>query len=129
MDERVAKLPILVIDDDLDYRILTRHQLEAAGYQVLDSDGNNALTLLGEQAVALVILDIVMPDIEGLEIIRRLRRQGCRVKVLAISGAGKADAYLRLALLLGADATFEKSRPVSQLLVAVQRLIESSSAP
>lgn len=129
MDGRIARLPILVVDDDLDYRILTRHQLEAAGYHVLDSpDGNNALTLLGKQAVGLVILDIVMPDIEGLEIIRRLRRQGCRAKILAISGAGKADAYLRLALLLGADATFEKSRPVSQLLTAVQRLIESSSA-
>jgi DNA-binding response OmpR family regulator len=130
VDGCIPKLPILVVDDDQDYRTLARQQLEAAGYQVLDSaDGNSAFTILGEQCVRLVILDIVMPDIEGLEIIRRLRRQGYRSKILAVSGAGKADTYLQLAVQLGADARFEKSRPVSDLLVAVQGLIGSSNAP
>jgi two-component system response regulator ArlR len=77
----------------------------------------------------LVILDIVMPEIEGLEIVSRLRRQGCRSKILAVSGAGKTDEYLTLAVRLGADARFEKSRPVGDLLVAVQGLIGSSNAP
>lgn len=124
MDRSISTVPILVIDDDQDYRILLRHQLEAAGYQVLDSaDGNTAYTVIGEQGVQLVILDIVMPRIEGLEIIRSLRRQGCRSKILAVSGAGKADQYLKVAVRLGADARFEKARPVRDLLVAVERLI------
>jgi len=130
MDACIPKVPILVVDDDLCYRILARHQLEAAGYQVLDSaDGNSAFTILGETSVQLLILDIVMPDIEGLEIIQRLRRQGCRSKILAVSGAGQADTYLQLAVQLGADAKFDKIRPVADLLVAVQGLIGRPSAP
>ncbi|HLN00434.1 MAG TPA: response regulator [Bryobacteraceae bacterium] len=130
MDGCIPKVPILVVDDDLDYRILARHQLEAAGYQVLDSaGGNSAVAILEEQCFRLVILDIVMPDIEGLEIIRRLQRQGCRSKILAVSGAGLADTYLRLAVQLGADAKFDKIRPVGDLLVAVEGLIGHSSPP
>ncbi len=127
--ECTPKLPILVVDDDLDYRILARHQLEAAGYQVLDSaDATSACTLLSKQPVRLVILDIVMPDIEGLEIIRRLRREGCNSKILAVSGAGKAGEYLELAVRLGADAKFEKSGPAGDLLAAVQGLIGTATA-
>lgn len=130
MDGLIPKMPILVVDDDRDYRILVRHRLEAAGYQVLESpDGNGAFTILDEESVPLMILDIVMPHVEGLEIIRRLRRQGCRSKILAVSGVGKADEYLNLAVRLGADARFEKSRPMSDLLTAVQGLIRLSSAP
>ena len=129
MDGWIPNGPILVVDDDQDYRILVRQQVEAAGYQVLESaHGDGACTIVGEQCVGLVILDIVMPDIEGLEIIRRLRSQGCRSKILAVSGVGKADEYLNLAVRLGADAGFEKSRPVSDLLVAVQELIGRPSA-
>src|SRR5690349_14123738 len=127
--ERTPKLPILVVDDDRDYRILARHQLEAAGYLVLDADATRACTILTEQRVRLVILDIVMPDVEGLEIIRRLRREGCSSKILAVSGAGKADEYLKLAVRLGADAKLEKSNPISDLLAAVQGLIGTSNAP
>ena len=130
MDGSFSKVPILVVDDDRDYRILVRHQLEAAGYQVLETaDGNNAFTILGEQDIPLVILDIVMPQIEGLEIIRGLRRQGCRSMILAVSGVGKADEYLNLAVRLGADARFEKSRPASDLLAAVDDLVGRFERP
>src|ERR1051325_2066211 len=124
MDGTLSKAPILVWDDDMDYRILIRHQLEAAGYHVLETaDGHRVLTMLGKQDVPLVILDIVMPQVEGLEIIRTLRRQGCRSMILAVSGVSKADEYLDLAIRLGANARFEKDRPVSDLLAAVQDLI------
>ena len=130
MDGSISKVPILVVDDDRDYRILVRYQLEAVGYQVLETaNGNNAFTILGEQDVPLVILDIVMPQIEGLEIIRGLRREGCHSKILAVSGVGKADEYLNLAVRLGADARFEKNRPVSDLLAAVQNLIGRVERP
>jgi len=124
MDGSISKVPILVVDDDRDYLILVRYQLEAVGYQVLETaNGNNAFTILGEQDVPLVILDIVMPQIEGLEIIRGLRRQGCRSKILAVSGAGKSDEYLKLAICLGADEKFDKCKPVSDLLGTVQALM------
>jgi len=124
MNISTPKVEILVVDDDKDYRVLIRHQLEGAGYQVLEStDGQSAFAVLGQQYIPLVILDIVMPDVEGIELITRLRRQGCRSKILAVSGAGKADEYLNLAIRLGADDKFDKCRPVSDLLGTVQALI------
>ena len=124
MNISMPKVEILVVDDDRDYRVLLRHQLERAGYQVLEStDGQSAFTVLGRQYIPLVILDIVMPDVEGIELITRLRRQGCRSKILAVSGAGKADEYLNLAIRLGADEKFDKCGPVSDLLGTVQALI------
>jgi DNA-binding response OmpR family regulator len=124
MNISTPKVEILVVDDDRDYRVLIRHQLEGAGYQVLEStDGQSAFAVLGQQYIPLVILDIVMPDVEGIELITRLRRQGCRSKILAVSGAGKADEYLNLAIRLGADDKFDKCRPVSDLLGTVQALI------
>ena len=84
MNISTPKVEILVVDDDRDYRVLIRHQLEGAGYQVLESaDGQSAFAVLGRQYIPLVILDIVMPDVEGIELITRLRRQGCRSKILA----------------------------------------------
>jgi CheY-like chemotaxis protein len=124
MNILTPKVEILVVDDDKDYRVLLRHQLEGAGYQVLEStDGQSAIAVLGQQYIPLVILDIVMPDVEGIELITRLRRQGCRSKILAVSGAGKADEYLNLAIRLGADEKFDKCRPVSDLLGTVQALM------
>jgi len=124
MNISTPKVEILVVDDDKDYRVLIRHQLEGAGYQVLEStDGQSAFAVLGRQHIPLVILDIVMPDVEGIELITRLRRQGCRSKILAVSGAGKADEYLNLAIRLGADEKFDKCRPVSDLLGTVQALM------
>ena len=124
MNILTPKVEILVVDDDKDYRVLIRHQLEGAGYQVLEStDGQSAFAVLGQQYIPLVILDIVMPDVEGIELITRLRRQGCRSKILAVSGAGKADEYLNLAIRLGADEKFDKCRPVSDLLGTVQALM------
>ena len=124
MNISTPKVEILVVDDDKDYRVLIRHQLEGAGYQVLEStDGQSAFAVLGQQYIPLVILDIVMPDVEGIELITRLRRQGCRSKILAVSGAGKADEYLNLAIRLGADEKFDKCKPVSDLLGTVQALM------
>ena len=124
MEGSIPKIAILVVDDDKDYRILVRYQLEAVGYQVLEAaDGRSAIALLSKQFVPLVILDIVMPSVEGIEIIMRLRRQGCHSKILVVSGAGKADEYLKAAICLGADDKFNKSRPVADLLEAVQALM------
>ena len=124
MNISTPKVEILVVDDDRDYRVLIRHHLEGLGYQVLESaDGQSAFAVLGRQYIPLVILDIVMPDVEGIELITRLRRQGCRSKILAVSGAGKTDEYLNLAIRLGADEKFDKCRPVSDLLGTVHTLI------
>jgi DNA-binding response OmpR family regulator len=117
------KSVVLVIDDDRDYRALVRYHLETAGYFVLElSAGTQAADVLSRHSVQLVILDLVMPDHEGIETILELRRKGFRTKILAISGAGGAEQYLKLAAHMGADACLQKNRPIEGLLAKVAQL-------
>lgn len=116
---------ILVVDDDEAYRILLRHHLEAHGYKVIEAeDGIKAYSVVRESPIGLMILDLVMPNEEGLETIFGLRREGFRTKILAVSGASRARLYLKVATRLGADAEIEKIRPISELLGKVHSLLE-----
>lgn len=74
----------------------------------------------------LVILDIVMPDQEGIETLIQLRKEYPRLPVIAISGGGKIgpDNYLKLAKAFGADETFEKPVSNTVLLSAIRTLLE-----
>ncbi len=68
-----TKLPILVVDDEKNYRIILSRILEGAGYQVLTADHPQvAMELIREQPVALILSDMRMPDIDGLELCRRV---------------------------------------------------------
>jgi CheY-like chemotaxis protein len=116
--------PVLVVDDDEDYRTLLCHRLEGLGYSIREaSDGAKAYQIASRELVALMILDIVMPDMDGLETITRLRRHGFRTPILAISGVGRGREYLDIAARLGADAKIEKTRPMTELLTAVVGLL------
>src|SRR5260370_15687987 len=113
--------PILLVDDDESYQAILGHHLEQLGYEVLlAEDGNEDSHIASRNPPQLIILDIVMPNMEGLETISRLRLAGVRTRILAISGAGKAREYLELAVMMGADAKFEKIRPIPELLRVVQ---------
>jgi DNA-binding response OmpR family regulator len=117
--------PILVVDDDEAYRILLRHHLEAQGYKVIEAeDGIKAYSVVRESPIGLMILDLVMPNEEGLETIFGLRREGFCTKILAVSGASQARIYLKVATRLGADAGIEKIRPISELLGKVHSLLK-----
>ena len=120
--------PILLVDDDDSYRAILRHHLETLGYQVLEADdGAQGCHVASRKPLQLIILDIVMPNTEGLEAISQLRRAGVRTKILAISGAGRAREYLAWAGRLGADAEMEKTRPISELLSMIQSLAEDGN--
>ncbi len=78
---------ILVIDDDPSIRGIVRLYLEDAGYTVFDAeDGRVGLEVFAKQPVDLVILDIFMPEMDGIETIQELREKNTGCKVLAISG-------------------------------------------
>ena len=64
--------------------------------------------------------------IEGLETVSQLRRQHVRTKVVVVSGVDRASEYLHIARRLGADAAFEKSRPISELLTLVGPLLQQA---
>ena len=89
---------ILLIDDEAQMRRMIVRVLNAAGHTVREAaDGRVGIELFRDAVPALVITDIVMPDMEGIELIRELRRLEPSVPILAISGGGPA-LYLRAAI-------------------------------
>jgi CheY-like chemotaxis protein len=117
---------ILVVDDDDQIRSMLRLTLEREGYEVLEAgDGNQALATYSAEPTDLVIMDIVMPEKEGIETIMDLRRQYGDVKIIAISGGGRVNPedYLRWARTFGVQHTFTKPVDRSRLLAAVNELM------
>ncbi len=121
MAEHPQKPVALVVDDDLSYRIFMRQFLELAGFAVImESNGQLALRRLEEQTVALLVTDLFMPEIEGLELIEIVRRAFPAIRIVAVSGgAAQGDGgHLRLAKLFGAHATLQKPFSGSELVAA-----------
>ncbi len=117
---------ILVIDDDLQVRAFLREALRQAGYEVLDAcNGSEGLRLHDQRPVDLVITDILMPEQEGLETIRHLRRHDSPPPIIAISGGMKKAGIdvLEMASRLGANKVLEKPIELSTLLQTVEELI------
>lgn len=112
---------ILVIDDQEQIRTLLRWVLEGAGHQVLEApNGRVGLELYRERSADLVITDIDMPEMNGLEMMLELTSHFLNVKVIAISGGAEGPNVLNLAKLLGARQTFQKPLDMKTLLSAVQ---------
>lgn len=120
---------ILIIDDNPDIRELYSRILKQAGYTVIEApDGNIGTKLYHDNPTDLIVTDIVMPEKEGIEIIRELRRDYPDSRIIAISGGGKAMASstcLMLAQRLGAQRTFTKPVKMTELLQAVRELVGS----
>jgi CheY-like chemotaxis protein len=113
---------ILVVDDDEFVRSMLRATLIDAGYEVLEaSNGRDALRVFRECPECIVILDIVMPEMEGIETMQRLRQSNPGVQIIAVSGGGSVDAveYLRLAETFGASRTLYKPIENKKLLAVL----------
>lgn len=121
---------ILVIDDDEVVRAALCSVLSAKGHAVTEThNGASAILLHRQQPFKLVITDILMPDFDGIEVIRRLRQLDADVKIIAISGGGMADPeqFLAMAERLGADATFSKPFDWEALVDTVERFASHGS--
>jgi CheY-like chemotaxis protein len=117
---------VVVIDDDEQFLGLLRTMLQMAGYDVLEAlDGRKGMRVIENTPVDLVITDVIMPDMEGLEVIMGLRRKFPHIKIIAVSGGARIapDDYLNIAGVLGADRTFTKPFAREELLRAVRDLV------
>jgi DNA-binding NtrC family response regulator len=116
---------ILIIDDEEIIRVLLRSALEAAGYEVTEaSNGHEGLERYRQRPTDLVITDILMPEMNGLDMLLELTREFLHAKVIAISGAGGEKNVLNVAKLLGARQTFQKPFSIQHLLGAVRFELE-----
>ena len=119
---------ILVIDDDATIRRMLHTLLEREGHEILEaSNGKEALRLHRVSPVELVITDILMPEMDGLELILALRRQAPDLRVIAMSGGGdsKQHQVLDVAEPFGAFATVRKPFKLDEMLTTVRRALSA----
>jgi CheY-like chemotaxis protein len=113
---------ILVVEDKDYFRDILGETLELGGHHVsLAGSGKEAVILCQELAIDLVITDLLMPDMDGLELIRSLRQSHPNLPVIAISGA--SNGRLKVATELGAVGTLEKPFTASDLLAMVDKIL------
>ena len=113
-------LRVLVVDDEPPIRRLLRTSLAAQGYDIIEAeDGSKALEEVRRRSPDLLVLDLGLPGIDGLEVIRRLRGSGVSLPIIVLSSrvdeAGKVEA-----LDLGADDYVTKPFGVEELLARIR---------
>jgi two-component system, OmpR family, response regulator MprA len=122
---------ILVVDDERAVRESLRRALELEGYEIeLAADGQEALHHLeanGETQPDAVILDVLMPTMDGLEVCRRLRRTGNRVPVLMLTARDEIENRVA-GLDAGADDYVTKPFALEELVARVRALLRRTSA-
>lgn len=117
---------ILVIDDDASIRFLLRGLLEMQGYDVIEAEnGSEGLQCYWAESPDLVITDMQMPVMDGMQLILELRRACPRAKIIAMSGGQRT---LNLARPL-TQRTFEKPFQLGQMLAAIQDLVSVAETP
>jgi two-component system KDP operon response regulator KdpE len=111
---------VLVVDDEAQIRRSLRVALRANGYDVVEAgDAETALDEAATQPPELVILDLALPDHDGVEVVRRLREWASRVPIIILSARGDDEAKVR-ALDAGADDYVTKPFSVTELLARMR---------
>lgn len=119
---------ILVVDDDEELRQLMCTSLTLAGHDVTAAqNGVAAARHICERVPELVVSDIVMPDMDGLELIMKINKEYPQMKILAVTGGGATDPGLRLTLAkhFGAHDTLYKPFSLGDLIEKVSSLLQS----
>jgi CheY-like chemotaxis protein len=118
---------VLVIDDDPLFREIAEEILTQAGHLViLADDGGTAARLPAEPAPQLAVVDMLMPERDGIETIGDLQTRWPRIKVIAVSAGARnlePGLLLRAALALGADATLPKPLERESFVALVDQLL------
>jgi phosphate regulon transcriptional regulator PhoB len=127
----VAKKKILVVEDEPDIRELVRYNLESAGFAVVEADdGEAALTVVDKERPALIILDLMLPEADGMEICRILRSRADTAKlpiVMLTAKAGEVDRVLGLEF--GADDYVTKPFSPRELVARVRAVLRRAEGP
>ena len=117
---------ILVIDDDKLMCLAVARILSSAGYEVAQAfNGDDGLQMCRNRKFDLVITDLIMPDKEGIQIIRELRKEDSGIRIIAMSAGGRGGAtdYLKWARLMGAKECLSKPIKREDLLHAVTTVL------
>src|SRR5262249_2141203 len=119
---------ILIVDDEEQIRASVRGVLADEGFRVLEADnGRTALAVIAKERPQLVLLDIWMPDVDGIETLREIQKRHPETRVVVIAGHGNIETAVR-ATQLGAIDFLEKPFSIDRLLERVERALGVTAA-
>jgi len=120
-NEKAPKTKLLVIDDELPILVMFEVSLADEGYEVLTAEnGKEGITIFKEQAPKLVLADIKMPGMDGIEVLKRIKAIDQEAEVIVITGHGDMDAATA-ALQHGASDFITKPVRHEVLMLALER--------
>jgi UDP-3-O-[3-hydroxymyristoyl] N-acetylglucosamine deacetylase len=127
MEERLGQKVIMIVDDEDKVRESVREVLADEGYRVVDTaDGNCVLELIDQEKPGLVLLDIWMPQIDGIDLLKQIKSREPGINVVMISGHGNIHTAVT-ATKFGAFDFIEKPLSLDALLLTVQRALGDHS--
>ena len=118
---------VLIVEDEQELREMLKISLLRREYSVFEANnGKEAITNFKPSLTDMVITDLIMPDEDGLKVIMKLREIKPTIKIIAISGGGKAGpgSYLSMAKALGANAIFSKPFSINELINRIDELLQ-----
>jgi len=121
---------VLIVEDDKELREMISLSLMRRKFTVIEaSNGKEAIMHFKPSIIDLVVTDLIMPEEDGLKVIMKLREQKPSIKVIAISGGGKAGpgSYLNLAKALGADAIYSKPFSLNDLIDRIENMLNTGN--
>ncbi|MFH0946444.1 MAG: response regulator transcription factor [Planctomycetota bacterium] len=122
------KARLLLVEDDVDLARGVRFNLEQEGYEVLGAgEVGAARSLLKEGGIDLVLLDLNLPDGDGLDLLRELREDGRKLPVICLTARGQ-ETDVVMGLTLGADDYVKKPFGVAELLARIEALLRRAGA-
>ena len=114
------RTPLLVVDDEPPIRRLLRTSLKAEGFEVLEAESaKTALAAIEAEKPEIVILDLGLPDLDGLDVIRRIREGGSKLPIVVLSSRGDERGKVE-ALELGADDYVTKPFGIAELVARIR---------
>jgi CheY-like chemotaxis protein len=119
---------VLIVEDDKELREMLKLSLIRSKFTVLEAgNGKEAISHFKPTITDLVVTDLIMPEEDGLKVIIKLKELKPSIKIIAISGGGKAGpgSYLNLAKALGADAIFSKPFSIADLVGKIEDLLDT----
>lgn len=125
------RMTILIVEDEDAIRRITRRMLEIDGHRVLEApDGVEAIRIVRDEAIDVVLIDLYMPNMDGIELARHLRKSSEPIpRIVAFSGAlgGSYPDVREIAVLLGAVATLAKPFTHDELRQAIRTAQQAPS--
>ena len=118
------KLKLLIVDDEDGLRSIMKDELTNRGYDVTDAEGGQAaLDKLKSESFDVIILDVRMPDIDGLDVLRQLRQTNTTSRVIMLTGVDELK-IAKDSLALGADDFMTKPFQFQNLIACIDRVMK-----